>query len=76
MILFLVACLVFVTDWISKLWVRQNFPPGVSIPLIEDFLYLTWLENSGFFFRSGFPEEIFVHTCQFVGNSLSNSSGE
>jgi signal peptidase II len=49
-ILFLVACLVFITDWISKLWVRQNFSPGISIPLIEDFFYLTRLENSGFFF--------------------------
>jgi len=50
MILFLTACPVFITDWISKLWVRQNFSLGVSIPLIEDFLYLTHLENSGFFF--------------------------
>ena len=50
MILFLVAFLTFLTDWMSKLWVRQNFSPGVSIPLIEDFFYLTRLENSGFFF--------------------------
>lgn len=50
MILFLVAFLIFLTDWISKLWVRQNFSPGMSIPLIEDFFYLTRVENSGFFF--------------------------
>jgi signal peptidase II len=50
MILFLVAFFIFLTDWISKLWVRQNFSPGGSIPLIEDFFYLTRVENSGFFF--------------------------
>ncbi|MFQ6067157.1 MAG: signal peptidase II [bacterium] len=50
MILFLVAALTFLTDWISKLWVRQNFFPGGSIPLIEDFFYLTRVENAGFFF--------------------------
>lgn len=73
MILFLVACLVFVTDWISKLWVRQNFPPGISIPLIEDFLYLTWLENSGFFFglvslkkSLSIPANLLVILCLIV----------
>lgn len=50
MILFLVTFIIFLTDWISKLWVRQNFSPGGSIALIEDFLYLTRVENSGFLF--------------------------
>lgn len=50
MILFLVAFLVFLTDWISKIWVRQNLSPGIAKPLIEDFFYLTRVENSGFFF--------------------------
>jgi signal peptidase II len=83
MILFLVACLVFITDWISKLWVRQNFPLGLSIPLIDDFLYLTWLENSGFFFglvspkkSLSIPANLLVILCLIVlGSRISQKSG-
>ncbi len=82
MILFLVAFLTFLTDWTSKLWVRQNFSPGVSIPLIEDFFYLTRLENSGVFFGLVslqksllIPANLLVILCLIIlGRGISRKS--
>ena len=83
MILFLVASLIFLADWISKLWVRQNLSSGGSIPLIEDFLYLTRVENSGFFFGLIFlkkslsiPASVLVILSLIIlGRSISRKSG-
>ena len=82
MILFLIAFLTFLIDWISKLWVRQNFSPGGSIPLIEDLFYLTRVENSGFFFglvsfkeSLSIPANLLVIVCLIIlGRKISKKS--
>ena len=82
MILFLVALVIFFTDWISKLWIRQNFLPGISIPLIENFFHLTHVENSRFFFGFVFlkkslsiPLNALVILCLMIlGRRISRKS--
>ncbi|HHX13707.1 MAG TPA: signal peptidase II [Clostridiales bacterium] len=47
MIYYVIILLVIGLDQLTKLLIRQNFEPGQSLPLIEDVLHLTYVQNQG-----------------------------
>jgi len=42
-----IALFVVVLDQLTKLWIRQNFQLGQSIPVIKNALHLTYVTNTG-----------------------------
>lgn len=45
--LFLLGAILFALDQLSKAWVRLNFLPGESRPVIEGVFHLTYVQNRG-----------------------------
>ncbi len=60
MLAFVVTGIVFCIDWLSKFCIKLNLSPGESVPVINNFLYLTYLENRGIIFGLFFPPIIFI----------------
>ncbi len=60
MLAFVVTGIVFCIDWLSKFYVKLNLSPGESIPIINDFFYLTYLKNRGIIFGLFFPPTISI----------------
>ncbi len=60
MLAFVVTGIVFCIDWLSKFYVKLNFFPGESVPIINDFFYLTYLKNRGIIFGLFFPSTISI----------------
>lgn len=60
MLAFVVTGIVFCIDWSSKFYVKLNLSPGASVPIINDFFYLTYLKNRGIIFGLFFPPTISV----------------
>lgn len=46
-ILWLTAIIIFLLDRFTKYLVKTNMEPGQTIPVIQDFFHLTYIENSG-----------------------------
>lgn len=60
MLAFVVTGIVFCIDWLSKFYVERNLSPGESVPIINDFFYLTYLRNRGIIFGLFFPPTISI----------------
>ena len=60
MLAFVVTGIVFCIDWLSKFYVKLNLSPGASVPIINDFFYLTYLKNRGIIFGLFFPPTISI----------------
>jgi len=60
MLAFMVTGIVFCIDWLSKFYVKLNLSPGASVPIINDFFYLTYLKNRGIIFGLFFPPTISI----------------
>ncbi len=60
MLAFVVTGIVFCIDWSSKFYVTLNLSPGASVPIINDFFYLTYLKNRGIIFGLFFPPTISI----------------
>jgi len=60
MLAFVVTGIVFCIDWLSKFYVKLNLSPGESVPIINDFFYLTYLKNRGIIFGLFFPPTISI----------------
>jgi len=60
MLAFVVTGIVFCIDWLSKSYVELNLSPGESVPIINDFFYLTYLKNRGIIFGLFFPPTISI----------------
>ncbi len=60
MLAFVVTGIVFCIDWLSKFYVELNLSPGASVPIINDFFYLTYLKNRGIIFGLFFPPTISI----------------
>ncbi len=60
MLALVVTGIVFCIDWLSKFYVKLNLSPGASVPIINDFFYLTYLKNRGIIFGLFFPPTISV----------------
>jgi signal peptidase II len=60
MLAFVVTGIIFCIDWLSKFCVKLNLSPGESVPIINDFFYLTYLENRGIIFGLFFPPTISI----------------
>jgi len=60
MLAFVVTGIVFCIDWSSKFYVKLNLSPGASVPIINDFFYLTYLKNRGIIFGLFFPPTISI----------------
>ncbi len=60
MLAFVVTGIVFCIDWLGKFYVKLNLSPGESVPIINDFFYLTHLKNRGIIFGLFFPPTISI----------------
>ncbi len=60
MLAFVVTGIVFCIDWLSKFHIKLNLSPGESVPIINDFFYLTYLKNRGIIFGLFFPPTISI----------------
>ncbi len=60
MLAFVVTGIVFCIDWLSKFYVELNLSPGASVPIINDFFYLTYLKNRGIIFGLFFPPTVSI----------------
>ena len=60
MLALVVTGIVFCIDWLSKFYVKLNLSPGASVPIINDFFYLTYLKNRGIIFGLFFPSTISI----------------
>jgi len=60
MLAFVVTGIVFCIDWLSKFYVKLNLSPGASVPIINDFFYLTYVKNRGIIFGLFFPPTISI----------------
>ncbi len=60
MLAFVVTGIVFCIDWLSKFYIKLNLSPGASVPIINDFFYLTYLKNRGIIFGLFFPPAISI----------------
>ncbi len=60
MLAFMVTGIVLCIDWLSKFYIKLNLSRGESVDVINNFFYLTYLENRGIIFGLFFPPVVFV----------------